>query len=73
MKEPYTNRSPANGEHAPELIARGESPFPLDLPPDAMLKLAKAVREIRRRQLMEWLAMEVARSISKDAARPEGR
>lgn len=52
-----------------EMIASGEVRFPKNLAPAETLRLARAVRELHRRQLMEWLALEVARSILEVADR----
>lgn len=46
------------------LIASGHIPFPPQIAANEALELAREVQELRRQQLLRWLASEFARFLS---------
>jgi hypothetical protein len=45
------------------LIAEGHMPFPSNLAPDTAARLVEKVRSIRRDQLIQFVALQIARTI----------
>lgn len=74
-KDGSTANVPTDGgdDRLVRLIAVGEVPFPSDADPEAALLLAGQVRSLRRQQLVEYVARQIAWSIHSDRARHDDR
>ena len=51
-----------------ESIARGESPFPSDLPASDAMSLARKVRAHRLTDLLGWMAIQIVTAMGTDSA-----
>jgi hypothetical protein len=59
----HQRSEPSAPDRQAELIARGEIPFPAELPPHELRALADDVRQLRQQRLLAFIAELIARDI----------
>ena len=59
-------RSPEKLARFADMVARGELPLPVDLPPDQLEQLACEIRKRRRKKLVGFIAHAIAMDIHRD-------